>query len=135
MEKKSALETQQGGNHYKTMKLQPVELGYKIGATPCFVKLAKYLTRNKNDKKENLEKAFHCICLEEDLSEYTVFYPDNSDIEFVGLSEHKDELIDKFSENVFIRNALAAMYDRNYKVAKQNVKYYALEVIGEEVGD
>lgn len=62
MEKKSALETQQGGNHYKTMKLQPVKLGYKIGATPCFVKLAKYLTRNKNDKKENLEKAFHCIC-------------------------------------------------------------------------
>lgn len=135
MEKKSALETQQGGNHYKTMKLQPVELGYKIGATPCFVKLAKYLTRNKNDKKENLEKAFHCICLEQELSEYTVFYMDNSDIEFVGLTEEKAMLIDMFSDNVFIRNSLAAMYDRNYKMAKQSVKYYALEVLGEEVGD
>ena len=135
MEKKSALETQQGGNHYKTMKLQPVELSYKIGATPCFLKLAKYLTRNKNDKKENLEKAYHCICLEEELSEYTVFYTDNRGLEFVGLSEHKDNLIDNFSDNVFIRNSLAAMYDRNYKVAKQNVKCYALEVLGEEVGD
>ena len=135
MEKKTALETQHGGNHYKTMKLQPVELGYKIGATPCFVKLAKYLTRNKNDKKENLEKAFHCICLEQELSEYTVFYMDNIDIEFFMPPEEKDMLIDMFSDNVFIRNSLAAMYDRNYKMAKQNVKYYALEVLGEEVGD
>lgn len=135
MEKKSALETQQGGNHYKTMRLQPVELGYKIGATPCFVKLAKYLTRNKNDKKENLEKAFHCICLEQELSEYTIFYTDNSDIEFFMPPEEKDMLIDMFSDNVFIRNSLAAMYDRNYEVAKQNVKYYALEVLGGEVGD
>lgn len=135
MEKKSALETQQGGNHYKTMKLQPVELGYKIGATPCFVKLAKYLTRNKNDKKENLEKAYHCICLEQELSEYTVFYADSSDIDFFGMQENEGVLIDEFSDNVFIRDALVAMYGRNYKVAKQNVKYYALEVLGEEVGD
>lgn len=132
MEKKSALETQQGGNHYKTMKLQPVELGYKIGATPCFVKLAKYLTRNKNDKKENLEKAFHCICLEQELVDYVSFYHDSDD---VGFLEYKDYMIDEFSENLFIRNSLAAMYDRNYSVAKQNVKYYALEVLGEEVGD
>ena len=132
MEKKSALETQQGGNHYKTMKLQPVELGYKLGATPCFVKLAKYLTRNKNDKKENLEKAFHCICIEEDLVDCIQFYYDSDNI---GFLEYKDYMIGEFSDNIFIRNALSAMYDRNYKVAKQNVKYYALEVLGEEVGD
>ena len=132
MEKKSALETQQGGNHYKTMKLQPVELGYKVGATPCFVKLAKYLTRNKNDKKENLEKAFHCICIEEDLVDCIQFYYDSDNI---GFLEYKDYMIGEFSDNIFIRNALSAMYDRNYKVAKQNVKYYALEVLGEEVGD
>ena len=132
MEKKSALETQQGGNHYKTMKLQPVELGYKIGATPCFVKLAKYLTRNKNDKKENLEKAYHCICLEEELVGHISFYYDSDD---VGFLEYKDHMINEFSENLFIQNALLSMYDRNYKLAKQNVKYYALEVLGEEVGD
>ena len=132
MEKKSALETQQGGNHYKTMRLQPVELGYKLGATPCFVKLAKYLTRNKNDKKENLEKAFHCICIEEDLVDCIQFYYDSDNI---GFLEYKDYMIGEFSDNIFIRNALSAMYDRNYKVAKQNVKYYALEVLGEEVGD
>lgn len=135
MEKKSALETQQGGTHYKTMKLQPVELGYKIGATPCFVKLAKYLTRNKNDKKENLAKAYHCICLEAELSEYTVFYIDNEDVVFLDMLYHVDKLINEFSDNVFIQNALAAMYDRNYKVAKDNVNYYALESIGEEVGE
>jgi hypothetical protein len=44
-------------------------------------------------------------------------------------------MINSFSDNIFIQNALSAMYDRNYKVAKQNVKYYSLEVLGEEVGE
>lgn len=135
MEKKSALNVQIDGTHYKNQKIQPIELAYMIGGTPAFCKLAKYLTREKNDKKINLQKAYHCISLEEELLEYTVFYTDNNDIEFVGLSEHRDILIDNFSDNLFIRNALVAMYDRDYKVAKQNVKYYALEVLGEEVGE
>ena len=137
MEKKSALETQFGGNHYKVMKVQPVELGYKLGATPCFVKLAKYLTREKNDKKENLSKAFHCICLEQDLVQYGKYYiTDHEDFyNYYANDWVVDNMIDEFSDNIFIRNALAAMYDRNYEAAKQNAKYYALEILGEEVGD
>ena len=132
MEKKSALDIQIDGQHYKNQKIQPIELAYKLGGTPAFCKLAKYLTREKNNKKVNLEKAYHCICLEEDLVDCIQLYYDSDDI---GFLEYKDYMIAEFSDNVFIRNSLAAMYDRNYKVAKQNVKYYALEVLGEEVGD
>lgn len=135
MEKKSALETQQGGNHYKTMKLQPVELGYKIGATPCFVKLAKYLTREKNDKKENLSKAYHCVSLEEELSVFADIYYIKDHDNFYHERWYVEELIEEFSDNEMIRSALIAMYTRDYKSAKQCVNYYTIEVLGVEVGE
>lgn len=137
MEKKSALDVQIDGQHYKNQKIQPIELAYMIGGTPAFCKLAKYLTREKNDKKINLQKAYHCICLEEELAEYTKYYiNDHEDFyNYYDQSWSVDEMINSFSDNVFIQNALAAMYDRNYKVAKENVKCYALEVLGEEVGE
>lgn len=137
MEKKSALEIQIDGQHYKNQKIQPIELAYKLGGTPAFCKLAKYLTREKNDKKVNLQKAYHCICLEEDLARYVKYYIADH-IDFYDDDKFTckvDILIDDFSDNVFIKNALAAMYSRDYKRAKKNVKYYALEVLGEEVGD
>jgi DNA-binding phage protein len=45
----------------KNVKIQPIELAYKLGASPAFCKLAKYISRQKNDKKINLQKAIHCI--------------------------------------------------------------------------
>ena len=50
----SALDTQIDGGHYKDVKIQPIELAYKLGASPAFCKLAKYLSRDKGDKKINL---------------------------------------------------------------------------------
>lgn len=55
-----ALTKQVGGNHYKELKIQPIEfiegnkLSFSIG------NIVKYLTRNKN-RLEDLEKAFHYI--------------------------------------------------------------------------
>lgn len=63
-EKQSALFTQEGGNHYKELKIQPVEyihansLGFIEGS------VVKYVTRWKNKNGiEDLKKARHFIDL------------------------------------------------------------------------
>ena len=63
----NALEQQVGGTHYKDMKMQPAELAYKVGGSPMFCKLAKYLTRDKGERVDNLNKALHCIALENEM--------------------------------------------------------------------
>jgi len=59
-----AVDTQVGGDHYKNMKMQPMELAYIVGGSPAFTKVAKYITRKKDDRTLNLEKAIHCIQFE-----------------------------------------------------------------------
>ena len=59
-----ALKRQVGGSHYTDMKYQPMELCEDLMLYPAFVHVTKYLTRNKGDRKINLEKALHCIVIE-----------------------------------------------------------------------
>ena len=92
----SGLGTQIDGGHYTSMKMQPIELAYRLYGTPCFCKLAKYLTRDKGHKLTNLQKARHCITLEQDLSKYAMAYFDHLD--FVSLDEAK-KLIDEFTKS------------------------------------
>jgi hypothetical protein len=63
----SALKEQVDGNHYTEMEIQPIELAYKVSGTPGFCKVVKYLTRDKGSKRKNLEKALHCVKLDEEL--------------------------------------------------------------------
>jgi hypothetical protein len=69
------LGSQIDGKHYTDQKLQPVQLAEMLGATPEFCKVSKYLTRQKNDKFVNIDKADHCIGLEEDLGVSFFKYP------------------------------------------------------------
>lgn len=64
-----AMDKQVAGSHYKDLKIQPVQIAYQIGATPLWLKAAKYLTREKEDKREDAEKALHCIELEDEMLE------------------------------------------------------------------
>jgi len=64
-----ATSNQVGGDHYKILKIQPIELAYQIGGTPAFLNICKYITRNKNDKIEDLAKALHFIELENQFME------------------------------------------------------------------
>ena len=135
MEKKSALDVQIDGQHYKNQKIQPIELAYKLGGTPAFCKLAKYLTREKNDKKINLQKAYHCICLEEDLRFWASYHYEYEMIDH-AIIEDNEQLIIDFSNGVYeVQQALFEMFFRDYSKAKYWVNQYALKVVGEEVGD
>lgn len=121
-EEKSALDIQISGNHYKTQKIQPIELVYKLGATPCFCKLAKYLTRDKGDKKVNLQKARHCIQLEKDLWDYTIYYEKSMNL---ASKDSSKTLISDFSDSIHIQNSLVFMYQGFYTGAIKQVEKYA----------
>ena len=87
--KTNALDVQIDGDHYKKQPIQPVELAYYVNGTPCFCKLAKYLTRDKGDKLVNIKKALHCIGLERDLKGF---------IDLSLTSNNHKYWINKFSE-------------------------------------
>lgn len=58
------LDTQVGGDHYKSMPIQPIEFAVKNGLNACQAKAIKYIVRNKGDTEkriEDLEKAIHAV--------------------------------------------------------------------------
>ena len=63
-----ASETMVGGDHYLEMGLQPLEAcyllyGYQGLKAAIYVKVVKYINRNKDNEVEQLKKARHCLDL------------------------------------------------------------------------
>lgn len=62
VEKQIALETQIGGNHYNSMKIQPIEYTMKNEMNPLQHTVIKYVSRYKNKNGiEDLKKAIHSL--------------------------------------------------------------------------
>lgn len=60
----SSLDVQIGGNHYKTMVIQPIEFTMKNNLNFCQGNVIKYITRYKaKNGRADLEKARHYIDL------------------------------------------------------------------------
>lgn len=58
----SAISTQVGGNHYKSMAIQPLELGYANQYDAPIYSAIKYVSRHRaKDGLEGLKKARHCV--------------------------------------------------------------------------
>lgn len=75
----NALNVQVGGNHYKSMNIQPVEFCMKNNLNFCVSSAIKYLCRYKNKNgKQDLEKARHFIDLLIEIE-----YPNDIDLESV----------------------------------------------------
>jgi len=56
--------TQVGGDHYKTLAIQPVEYCHRNGLGYCESSAIKYLTRHeRKGGRQDLEKAIHFIQL------------------------------------------------------------------------
>ena len=67
--REAKLDEQVGGTHYTELGIQPLELtyenfGYYGVRSALYTKVNKYLTRNKGNHIEDLEKAKHCIELQ-----------------------------------------------------------------------
>ena len=115
----NALENQVDGHHYTDMVMQPVELAYLVGGTPCFCKLAKYATRVKGDRQVNLDKAIHCIELEWTIREN---YPDMVQEKYPLLVSpaqlHQAAMLVKFfTKDQDIQYALISMLNGDYSNA------------------
>jgi hypothetical protein len=67
---RDALDRQVGGDHYKSMRIQPMEFSMANGLDACTHSAIKYLTRKKGDtakQLEDLDKAIHCIQIKKQL--------------------------------------------------------------------
>lgn len=111
----NALNKQVAGNHYKNQNVQPIELAYMLGQTPAFCKVCKYATRIKDDPVQQLNKALHCIELDETLKDYQHLYC-KADQEFA------EDMIDQFTKDENLRACLKALHKGDYTSA-----IYAME--------
>jgi hypothetical protein len=58
----SAMDVQEGGDHYKSMPIQPMEFSMANGMDACQHTIIKYVSRFRNKGGiEDLKKAKHCI--------------------------------------------------------------------------
>lgn len=58
----SAMDTQVGGDHYKKLKIQPMEYSMANGLDACQHSVVRYVTRFRDKGGiQDLEKAKHCI--------------------------------------------------------------------------
>lgn len=59
-ESKSALDTQVGGNHYKDLKIQPIEFIHANNIDFISANIIKYAARHKSkNKDEDMKKIIH----------------------------------------------------------------------------
>ncbi len=117
----SALDKQVGGSHYKKGKIQPIKLAYMLGQTPAFCKVAKYATRIKDDPIQQLNKALHCIELDEDLKEFAHLYC-KADVDFAW------GVIKEFTEDANLRRVLYNMHCGDYT----NAQFFMQDMIEAE---
>lgn len=59
--KENPLETQVGGTHYKRMKIQPLEFVIANGLDAFQKDILKYITRDKENRLQDLRKAAHYL--------------------------------------------------------------------------
>lgn len=129
----SALDTQIQGTHYKNVKIQPIELAYTLGASPALCKLMKYLSRDKNDKKINLQKAVHCIQLEQELFKKYKSYEESAEYALTqsytpDWINSVNEFSNQFTKSEAFSRAIISMYRTDYNSAIAYVKEYASEL-------
>jgi CCR4-NOT transcriptional regulation complex NOT5 subunit len=115
----TALEKQVGGDHYKKVEVQPIQIAYMLGCTPLWVKVCKYITREKEDKIEDFQKAIHCIELENEMIEL------RSNKYMAEMVRYEQEDIKKFAmqyeDGEFIDEVLQHVYFGHYKKAAEAI--------------
>lgn len=60
--KQNALEVQEGGNHYKKYKIQPIEFCYENNIPAIESNVIKYVVRHRDKNGvEDIDKAIHLL--------------------------------------------------------------------------
>lgn len=129
----TATTKQVGGDHYKKYEVQPVHIAYQLGCTPLWLKVCKYITREKVDPREDLAKALHCIELESELIELR---SQKYMAEFVRYDQEDiKRFAHQYEDAEFIDTVLQHVYFGFYKQAAECVaEKMGVNVVFEEEG-
>ncbi len=122
-----AEDIQVAGNHYKDMAYQTARFGFDAGLESLGTQIAKYLTRDKGSHIENLEKAYHCICLDQQFDEEWKL--EEGDYCLDIYYEHDDEpYLDKyfsqFPDGDKLKSVMRQYMKANYPQAKGLLRKY-----------
>lgn len=83
---KSAFDTQVAGNHYKSMKIQPIQFAEENELTPMEFSVVKYVVRHRvKNGLEDLKKAVHYLQMMMELH-----YDCNMHVSYTG-KQHDDD--------------------------------------------
>lgn len=125
---KKAADTQVGGVHYKGMEYQPFHLSLDVKGSAGFVKAAKYLTRDKGDRLENLRKAYHCIKLEQEwrlerglLRTSAVAYHRERLYQHYHIEEDLTKFAAQFKNGSVYRAILRSIWQKDFSKAKEQL--------------
>jgi hypothetical protein len=127
-----ATDNQVDGNHYSKLKIQPLQLAYSINASPCFTKLAKYITRDKGNKAEQMEKGLHVIDLEREIGNRDTLYcwvMTRGGLRLVDAEEEIQEFSMQFENSDIIKDCLMSMFDWRYSEATNHLYRLNKEVL------
>ena len=131
-----ATDSQVDGNHYSKLKIQPMQLAYSINASPCFMNVCKYITREKDAVFIQLNKAKHCIDLEEELIGEYALYGDELDMGGQAVPVKYYEKItafaDQFEYSTLIAAILLYVHDRQYDMARHQLRLFKMEALKDE---
>jgi hypothetical protein len=130
-----ARQEQVGGDHYRGLRIQPVELTYMIGGTPAFQNVCKYICRVKEGtakRFEDLEKAKHFVRLEaqmfSELSNTRDHYRNvNNEVLCSSVDcANIDVFVSQFPEHErgFMYRTLKAMFSRDYHSAHESISKF-----------
>lgn len=124
---------QVGGNHYKNMAYQTARFGFDIGLVSLGTQIAKYLTRDKGSRIENLEKAYHCLCLEQQYDKEDLLYTEDGDSWFDIYDEDDEDDLERyfsqFPDGDKLKAIMRQYLKANFSQAKGLLRKYINSII------
>lgn len=127
----NAEDIQVAGNHYKNMTYQTARFGFDAGLGSLGTQIAKYLTRDKGSRLENLEKAYHCIALDQQYDEEFKVDFTQSDGKYsldIYYKEEDEPLLDKyfsqFTDGDKLKSIMRLYMKANFPQAKGLLRKY-----------
>lgn len=135
-----AEDTQVAGNHYKDMAYQTGRFGYDVGLISFGTQIAKYLTRDKGSRIENLEKAYHCLSLEQQYDKEETLLEDDSWFRIYDEEDDEPHLERYFSQfpdgdklKAIMRQYMKANFSQAKGLLRKYINNFALFKVGDVV--
>lgn len=124
-----ALKHQVGGDHYRSLAYQPVELCVDVKASPVLNHFTKYLVRDKGERTEQVQKALHCIELERDMVMAGRTQPTGIRETSQTVFNKLDEFSSQFTHPLLIKTAILFFIVGAYDSCRQLIEDNFMKIV------